>query len=116
VRFKINSYSKSATLIIDPTLIFASFTASISDNWGYTATYDGAGNFYAGGISFGTGYPTSTGAFQQTFGGGSNEGNIGGYDVALIKLSPNGTSRIWGTYLGGSGNEQPHSLVVDNLG
>ena len=116
VRFKINSYSKSATLIIDPTLIFASFTASISDNWGYTATYDRADNFYAGGISFGSGYPTSLGAFQQVFGGGSNEGPISGYDVALMKLSPNGTSRIYATYLGGSGNEQPHSLVVDGLG
>ncbi|WP_158638340.1 DUF7948 domain-containing protein [Panacibacter ginsenosidivorans] len=117
VRFKINNYSKSSTLIIDPTLIFASFTASISDNWGYTATYDGSGNFYAGGIAFANGYPTSIGAFQQTFGGGVNDGPLtGGYDIALIKLSPNGTSRLYGTYLGGSGNEQPHSLVVDHSG
>lgn len=116
VRFKINNYSKSATLIIDPTLIFASFTASISDNWGYTATYDGSGNFYAGGISFGSGYPTSLGAFQEVFGGGSGNGGLSGYDIALMKLSPNGTSRIYATYLGGSGNEQPHSLVVDGAG
>ncbi|MEP6845856.1 MAG: SBBP repeat-containing protein, partial [Panacibacter sp.] len=116
VRFKINNYSKGATLIIDPTLIFASFTASISDNWGYTATYDGSGNFYAGGISFGSGYPVSLGAFQQTFGGGSSEGQISGYDVAIIKLSSNGSNRLYGTYIGGSGNEQPHSLVVDGKG
>lgn len=116
VKFKINNYSKSATLIIDPTLIFASFTASISDNWGYTATYDGAGNFYAGGISFGNGYPVSLGAFQQQYGGGTNEGPISGYDIAIIKLNSTGTNRLYGTYLGGTGNEQPHSLIVNNNG
>jgi hypothetical protein len=116
VKFKINNYSKSATLIIDPTLVFASFTGSISDNWGYTATYDGLGNFYAGGISFGNGYPTSLGAFQQNYGGGTNEGLISGYDVAIIKLNSTGTSRLYGTYLGGTGNEQPHSLIVNNNG
>jgi gliding motility-associated-like protein len=117
VRFKISNYSKSATLIIDPTLIFASFTRSVSDNWGYTATYDGSGNFYAGGIAFANGYPVSDGAFQQSFGGGVDDGPLpGGYDIALIKLNPNGTSRLYGTYIGGSGNEQPHSLVVDHQG
>jgi gliding motility-associated-like protein len=117
VRFKIGNFSKDATLIIDPTLIFASFVGSTSDNWGYTATYDGGGNFYAGGISFGSGYPASTGAFQTVFGGGTNEGGgLGGYDVGIIKLSADGSARLFGTYLGGGGNEQPHSMVVDNQG
>jgi len=117
VRFKISGFSKNATLIIDPTLIFASFVGSTSDNWGYTATDDGSGNFYAGGISFGTGYPASTGAFQIVFGGGTSEGSgLSGYDVGIIKLSPTGSARLFGTYLGGAGNEQPHSMIVDNQG
>jgi len=88
VRFKIGNYSKSATLIIDPTLIFASFTGSYSDNWGYTATYDGSGNFYAGGIVFGgnPGFPVSPGAYQTNYGGGVVAENLTGYDVAIIKL------------------------------
>lgn len=116
VKFKLDAYTKGATIVIDPVLVFASFTYSQSDNWGYTATYDGSGNFYAGGISFGTGYPVSTGAFQTVFGGGTNEGQLGGYDCAIIKLSSDGSQRMYGTYLGGSSNEQPHSLVVDNQG
>ena len=116
VRFKLGSYSKNATLVIDPTLIFSSFSASISDNWGFTATYDGAGNFYGGGISFGTGFPVSPGAFQETFGGGVEFEGTSGYDIALIKLTPNGFNRVYATYIGGSGNEQPHSLIVDNAG
>ena len=116
VKFKIGNYSKDATLIIDPTLIFASFTASISDNWGFTATYDGAGNFYAGGIVFTTGYPVSVGAFQETFGGGVEEDHTSGFDIGIIKLSANGTARLYGTYIGGAANEQPHSLIVDHTG
>ena len=33
-----------------------------------------------------------------------------------MKLSPNGSKRMYATYVGGSGNEQPHSLVVDGAG
>ncbi len=116
VRFKINNYKSTATLIIDPTLIFASFTGSLVDNWGYTATYDGSGNFYGGGIAFGTGYPVSVGAFQTVYGGGPTEGGLSGYDIGIIKLSSNGVTRLYGTYLGGNGSEQPHSLVVDKEG
>jgi hypothetical protein len=50
VSFKIKEYAPDATLVIDPTEIFCTFTGSRSDNWGYTSTYDNGGNFYAGGI------------------------------------------------------------------
>ena len=116
VRFKINNYSKTATLVIDPTLVFASFTGSTTDNWGYTATYDGSGNFYSGGISFGPGYPVSTGAFQTVYVGGNGGSGTPPYDVAVLKLNANGTERLYATFLGGNGYEQPHSLIVDNDG
>jgi gliding motility-associated-like protein len=130
IRFSVSSYSPAATLVIDPTEVFCSFDGSKSDNWGYTATYDGAGNLYMGGIVLdetdigqgnGNGYLASPGAFQTTFqGGDDSEGgpSPGGYqtDVGIMKLSANGASRIFATYLGGSGDEQPHSMIVDNSG
>jgi len=116
VKFRIDNYDKTKTLIIDPTLVFSSFSGSRDDNWGYTATYDGAGNFYGGGIVFGSGFPVSNGAFQTSFGGGDNNEGIGNVDIGLIKLSANGSQRLFATYLGGNGTEQPHSLVVDNNG
>ncbi|MDE3251725.1 MAG: PKD domain-containing protein [Bacteroidota bacterium] len=122
VQFRLaGSYTPDQTLVIDPQLIFSTFTGSTADNWGYTATYDNAGNFYAGGIVFGipvSGFPTNNGAFKQFYQGGSNStGEQGGYDMGIIKFDPTGTNRIYATYLGGaSGNEQPHSLVVDNSG
>ncbi len=116
VRYRLGVYDKNAILVIDPTLVFSTFAGSTTDNWGYTATYDALGNAYGGGIAFGNGWPTTVGAFQRTFGGGGNTGEGTGFDIALMKLTPTGNQRLYSTYLGGSGNEQPHSLVVDGGG
>lgn len=116
VQFGLNNYNRNESLIIDPTLIFSTFAGSASDNWGYTATYDGAGNAYGGGIVFGNSFPTTVGAYQRFFNGGGNTGEGAGFDMSLMKLTPNGSERIFSTYLGGAGNEQPHSLVVDASG
>ncbi len=116
VRFSTASFDPQATLVIDPTLIFSSFTGSVQDNWGYTATPGPDGSFFAGGICFGAGYPVSPGAFQGGFGGGSNEDVTGPYDMAIFKFSPNGANRVYATYLGGNANEQPHSMWCDAQG
>jgi gliding motility-associated-like protein len=112
VRFKLTDYDKTSTLVIDPVLIFSTFSGSKADNWGFTATYDGLGNFYGGGIVFGEGFPVSNGAFQTIFQGGSDKG----HDIGIIKLSADGSKRLYATYIGGNGNEQPHSLIVDAQG
>ena len=109
VRFKVKDHSSGSTLIIDPTLIFFSYTGSQTDNWGFTATYGPDGSFFSGGIAFGNGFPVSTGAFQTSYKGGA-------FDIAIIKLDPNGKTRIYATYIGGSGEEEPHSLIVDAQG
>jgi gliding motility-associated-like protein len=119
VRFDVTGRNPQSTLVIDPTLIFSSLTGSSQDNWGFTATYGPDGSFFSGGVVFGgTGsYPVSVGAFQQTFGGGVNDDQIAlPYDIAIMKLSANGTTRAYATYLGGNGNEQPHSMVCDAQG
>jgi gliding motility-associated-like protein len=116
VNFSVNEYDRNSTLIIDPQLIFSSFTGSTQDNWGYTATPGPDGSFYAGGVVFGAGYPVSPGAFQTVYLGGNPEGSFSGIDMGIIKFSPDGGARIYATYIGGSGNEQPHSMIVDAAG
>jgi gliding motility-associated-like protein len=72
---------------------------------------------YLGGLVHSAGYPTTTGAVQLNFGGGSNTiGNQYACDMSISKISSLGNSMIWSTYLGGSSNETPHSLYVDNAG
>ncbi|MBZ5859273.1 DUF7948 domain-containing protein [Flavihumibacter profundi] len=113
VRFALESYDPKATVIIDPTLIFASFTGSKSDNWGYTATYGGDGTMYTGGIVFGNGFPVSPGAFQTTY---SASGGSEPFNMGIMKFNPNGTQRVYATYVGGGYSDQPHSLIVNSKG
>jgi gliding motility-associated-like protein len=93
-------------LIIDPVLIFSSYSGSTSDNWGYTATYDSHGYLYAGGNVFGLGYPTTPGAYQVSYGGAS-------CDIAISKYDVTGTFLIYSTYLGGASTDVANSLIVD---
>lgn len=111
VKFKISNYDRSKTLIIDPTLIFATFTGS-TDQWGFTATYGANGSFYSGGIVFGAGFPTSIGAFQSNWAGGGNRV----HDIGIMKFNASGTNRVYATYIGGTGKDQPHSLIEDSRG
>ena len=105
-----NGYNKNHKLFIDPTLIFSTYSGSSADNFGYTATYDKDGYLYSGSTVFGLGYPTTIGAYQINF---SN--NSGGTDIGITKYDTSGTYRIYSTYLGGSMDELPHSMIVNNL-
>jgi gliding motility-associated-like protein len=109
VRFDVKHYNNRQVLIIDPTLVFSTFTGSSASNWGFTATPGPDGTFFAGGIVFGDGFPVSTGAFQTGFQGGD-------FDVGIIKFSTDGRNRLYATYIGGNGNECPHSMYSDPQG
>lgn len=108
VTFQVDDYDKSRTLVIDPTQIFFTYSGGTSGNYGFTATYGMDGSFFGGGIVFGTGFPVSPGAYSGFQGGD--------YDIGIVKLSANGADRLYATYLGGSGFDQPHSLVADASG
>lgn len=111
VRFRLGDYDPSRPLVIDPTIVFATFSGATADNWGHTATYDAQGNFYSAGTVFDIGYPASPGAFDPTFNGS--------VDVAIIKYNPATTgpaARVYATYLGGTEADVPHRLVVDAQG
>jgi gliding motility-associated-like protein len=116
ISFEVKNYDSKSTLVIDPQLIFSSFTGSTIDNWGFTATPGADGSFFSGSIVFGTGFPVSLGALQTQYGGGIPDNWTNGFDIGIFKFSANGTQRMYATFLGGSSNEQPHSLVADAVG
>ena len=102
------------SLVIDPQLIFTSFSGSLTDNWGFAATYDDAGRLYGAGIAFATGYVASTGAFQTTYNDPPGI-NLGfNPDVTITVFEPQGTTMLYATYLGGTAPDHPHSMVVNS--
>lgn len=106
-----NGYNQTETLIIDPYLTFSTFTGATSDNWGFTATPDNQGNLYAGGIVFGPGYPTSPGAYDNSYNSGYGNYKI---DIGISKFSSDGTQLMYSTFLGGNGNETPNSIITND--
>jgi PKD repeat protein len=103
-----NNYDECRALIIDPLLIFSTYSGSTADNWGSTATPGEHGTLYSAGVTqqdLGGFFPITAGAFQTT--------NRGSFDMGVIKYDSAGTRFLYATYLGGSNNDSPESLVVD---
>ena len=102
------------SLVIDPLLVFSTYSGSAADNWGNTATYDDNGNAYAGGMTnhfrgeFVGEFPATPGAYQTEWGGI--------WDVAILKFDSAGSDLLYATYLGGSDSEVPQSLLVNEAG
>lgn len=107
----------TGSFVIDPALIFSTYSGSRGDNFGFTATYDSKGNLYAGGITNGAQgkYPVTAGAVQTDYGGGGIGLPAAGLpcDITISKYDSAGTKLLWATYVGGENNEYPHSLVVN---
>jgi len=105
-----DGYNTDRPVVIDPELVAGTYSgATGASNYGHCAAFDNSGNIYTAGRNFGPTYPTTVGAFQTTMGGG-------GTDISLSKYNPDGSELIWAAYLGGSGGENPHSLVTNSLG
>jgi len=111
-----NSFSTTDTLIIDPYIVFSSYSGSTADNWGMTATPGKNGETYAGGIAFDAGYPVTNGAYDMSYNGGTPIGNLTGFDITISKFNTSGTNLLFSTYFGGNANELPESMIVDNNG
>jgi gliding motility-associated-like protein len=114
VNFELGDYDRSKTLVIDPTVVFCSFTGSSGDNWGFTATYGQDGSLYSGAMVRESGFPVSPGAYDGTYNGGDPQNNGGDEsDIGIFKFSSNGSSRLYATYLGGPNDDQVHSIIAD---
>lgn len=105
---EVGGYDPGRDLIIDPVLIFSTYTGSTADNWGTTAAYDSQKNVYTAGLVFNIGYPVSLGAYQPSYAGGS-------CDIGIFKFDSLGTQRLYATYLGGSSSDMPHSMFVNSF-
>lgn len=102
-----NGYNFNYELIIDPELVFSTYSGNTSDNFGMSSTYDQYGNAYAGGIVYGQGYPIDSIFVDSTFNGGR-------IDVSISKFSSDGSQLLYSTFFGGSQVEFIHSMIVNS--
>lgn len=102
--FKVGDYDTTKPLVIDP-LIWATFLGGASFDESREIALDDAGNAVVTGYTFSPTFPTTVGAYDQTY---DSSG-----DVFVAKVSANGASLLFGTFLGGADRDEGASLGLD---
>ncbi|SDS85820.1 Beta-propeller repeat-containing protein [Paenibacillaceae bacterium GAS479] len=103
-----DEYDRSAPLIIDPVLTYSTYLGGSATTDAFGIALDASGNAYVTGLTTSLDFPTQV-PFQSTYAGGAN-------DAFVTKLAPSGSTLVYSTYLGGSGDDQGRGIAVDFSG
>jgi hypothetical protein len=85
-------------------LVYSTFVGGSKSDFGGDFALDAAGNAYLAGGTLSPDFPTTPGAFDPVFGGGS--------EGVAVKLDPSGSRLVYSTFLGDAGG----SAVVPDAG
>jgi len=105
--FHLGPYDTSQTIVIDPIINTTVFGGSDPDEFKGITT-DETGNIYMVGSSYSTDFSTTPGVVQ-TMSGDSE-------DAVLVKLSHDGTTVEFSTYIGGMSRDSAEAITIDNEG
>ena len=111
ISFVLGTYDLQRPLIIDPTLVYSLYLGGSSEDEGNAIAVDSAGNAYITGATYSTNFPTTTGAVQVTCGSSTNCA-----DIFVTKLSADGSTRLYSTFLGGTSGDYARSIAVASDG
>jgi hypothetical protein len=115
--FSVGAYDRRQPLVVDPGLVYSTFLGGSMDDAGNGIAVDSAGQAYVTGFTYSSDFPTTAGAFDRTYNGGSGW-PFGGGDTFVTKLNSSGSALVYSTYLGGSGDEPiwASSIALDSAG
>jgi RHS repeat-associated protein len=102
-------------------LVYATYLGGSGADTGNSIAVDASGSAFITGQTNSSNFPTTPGAFQTAFGGGTANGG----DAFESQLNPAGSALVYSTYIGGSGDDSggsialslagvPHVLVISN--
>lgn len=88
-------------------LVYSTYLGGSGADYGYGIALDGGGNVYIAGQTLSANFPTSA-PLQHNTGGAS--------DAFVVRLSDDGRTLGYSTYLGGSGDDSANAIAVDASG
>ncbi len=89
-------------------LVFSTYLGGTKEDFASCVGVDGAGRVHVAGKTSSADFPTTTGAFDRTHNGGSND--VG--DAFVACLQPDGAVLYSSSFLGGAGDEFINALFV----
>jgi hypothetical protein len=101
---KINS---SGSALVYSTYLGGGQILGGTEDWGEGVAVDSAGSAYVTGYTYSPDFPVTAGAYDR---------DRAGLDAFVTKFSPNGTSLIYSTFIGGPSREQGHAIAIDASG
>ena len=87
-------------------LLWSTFIGGDTDDRGFAIALDSSDNPVVTGWTWSSTFPTTPGALQTTFQGGT-------YDAFVSKLTSTGSALLWSTFLCGSSNDRGQAIVLD---
>jgi uncharacterized protein (TIGR03437 family) len=87
-------------------IVYATYLGGASADAGLGIAVDSAGSAYVVGTTNSQNFPVTAGAFQSHLAGNS--------DVFVAKLSPDGSTLVYATYLGGTAFDTAAAIAVDS--
>ena len=108
VGFQLGEYDARRPLIIDPVLVYSTYLGGNGFDGNGGMAVDSAGSAYVAAQTTSSNFPTA-GAIQPAHAGGV-------HDAFVAKLSPDGSTLVYSTYLGGGGGDSATSIAVDSTG
>ncbi|HEX2272943.1 MAG TPA: SBBP repeat-containing protein [Acidimicrobiales bacterium] len=90
------------------TVIYSTFLGGAALDDADTVAVGGRGDAYVRGVTVSPDFPTTPGAFDRTFNGG--------FDAWVARLSADGSSLRYSTFLGGSNFDSGSGIAVDRTG
>jgi beta-propeller repeat-containing protein/HYDIN/CFA65/VesB family protein len=110
--------SQDGTLTkLDPngaSLLYSTYFGGRAKDQALKVALDGSARAYITGFALSNDLPTTPGAFQTTFGGGTGRGDA--YVAKFDTTQSGAASLVWCTYLGGSSDDTGAAIVIDALG
>jgi len=95
------------------TVAYSTFIGGTGDDAGRGIAVDAVGNAYVTGFTTSADFPTTPGAVQPARPPGQAAGVA---DAFVVKLNPQGSALVYGTYLGGTDSDIGLAIAVDPAG